>query len=119
MNQKFLINLRSNYMCVKITSENFILNYFFVRNIIRASFKELEKKKLYIEDVFNKNVYIDLYKTSISATLYYNKKYLSYRRSDETIKCNLKNIIEDNVMKYVNNSLPSNIKDKYFEELRR
>ena len=103
-------------MCVKITSENFILNYFGVKKISRASLKDLETKKCAIEEYFNKNVYIDLYKTSIRETIYYNKRYLSFGRSD-IIKCNLENMTKDNVLNDVNSSLPEEIKDKYLEEL--
>jgi len=105
-------------VCVKITSENFILNYFGAKKIVKASLKDLVTKKSAIEEVFDKNVYIDLYKTSIRETIYYNKKYLSFGSSkNDTIKCKLKNLIDDNILEDVNSSLPAEIKDKYLEEL--
>jgi len=105
-------------VCVKITSENFILNYFGAKKIVKASLKELATKKCAIEEVFNKNVYIDLYKSSIQETIYYNKRYLSFKDyKRDIIKCKLKNLIDDNVLEDVNSSLPAEIRDKYLEEL--
>jgi len=105
-------------MCVKITSENFILNYFVAKKIGNASLKDLVIKKHAIENFFDKNVYIDLYKTSIRETIYYNKRYLSFGSSEnDIIKCELKNLIDDNVLDDVNSFLPAEIKDKYLEEL--
>ena len=105
-------------MCVKISSENFILNYFGAKKTDKASLRDLVVKKYAIEKIFDKNVYIDLYKTSIRETIYYNKRYLSFGSSEnDIIKCKLKNLIDDNVLDEVNSSLPAEIKDKYLEEL--
>jgi hypothetical protein len=102
-------------VCVKISSENFILNYFVVKGIGEASLKDLANKKYAIEKIFDKNVYIDLYKSSIRETIYYNSKYLSSEK--DAIKCELKNIIKDNVLDDLNSSLPPEIKEKYLEEM--
>ena len=102
-------------MCVRITSENFILNYFFAKNIYEASLKDLVVKKCAIEKYFDKNVYIDLYKSSIRETIYYNEKYLSFESG--IIKCKLESILEDHILDDLNNSLPAEIKNKYLGEL--
>ena len=106
------------YCVCKNYEWKFPAKLFWAKKIVKASLKDLVIKKVAIEKVFDKNVYIDLYKTSIRETIYYNKRYLSFGSSkNDTIKCKLKNLIDDNVLEDVNSSLPEEIKDKYLEEL--
>lgn len=103
-------------MCYKVSSSNFILNFFYENDATVVTVSALLQKKKEIEKALDYDIYVMLDSESLDIAMQYYSDLL--RIVDNRIFCKQKKLRNHHSREDVNYALPLGVKAKYFELLK-